>query len=135
MYFIQHGVVKIRSNECDEIKYLSDGSYFGEVSILTGEKRNASIWAVTNCNIYSLHCDDLNEVLDRNPVMRTIMEKVAVARVSSWQDSETAAEQAMKKYNSIKEKRSVRLKKTYSERWDNGINPGNNTSHLQKGFS
>ena len=83
MYFIQHGVVKVCSSEMkNEIKHLTDGSYFGEICLLTGGKRCASVWAVTSCYMYSLHADDFNQILRDFPFMRNTLEKVANARLS-----------------------------------------------------
>ena len=47
---------------------LSDGSYFGEICLLTNARRVASVRAETYCNLFSLSVDQFNCVLDMYPV-------------------------------------------------------------------
>lgn len=59
---------------------LSDGSYFGEICLLTNARRVASVRAETYCNLFSLSVDHFNAVLDQYPLMRKTMETVAAER-------------------------------------------------------
>ena len=68
MYFIQEGIVDIIMGNgevycgfCSTAltivqvaTSLSDGSYFGEICLLTNAKRVASVRAETYCNVFSL---------------------------------------------------------------------------------
>ncbi|XP_043391342.1 potassium/sodium hyperpolarization-activated cyclic nucleotide-gated channel 3 isoform X2 [Chelonia mydas] len=80
MYFIQHGVVSILTKGNKETK-LSDGSYFGEICLLTRGRRTASVRADTYCRLYSLSVDNFNEVLEEHPMMRRAFETVAMDRL------------------------------------------------------
>lgn len=101
MYFIQEGIVDIvmangevsRKNFSSAIissflftfisqvaTSLSDGSYFGEICLLTNARRVASVRAETYCNLFSLSVDHFNAVLDQYPLMRKTMETVAAER-------------------------------------------------------
>uniref|UniRef100_A0A4W5JS63 Cyclic nucleotide-binding domain-containing protein n=1 Tax=Hucho hucho TaxID=62062 RepID=A0A4W5JS63_9TELE len=80
MYFIQHGRVGILTRGNKETK-LSDGSYFGEICLLTRGRRTASVRADTYCRLYSLSVDSFNEVLEEHPMMRRAFETVAVDRL------------------------------------------------------
>ncbi|KAM3910255.1 uncharacterized protein RB166_021158 isoform 3-T3 [Leptodactylus fuscus] len=80
MYFIQHGVVSILTRGSKETK-LSDGSYFGEICLLTRGRRTASVRADTYCRLYSLSVDNFNEVLEEYPMMRRAFETVAMDRL------------------------------------------------------
>ncbi|NXA43817.1 HCN4 protein, partial [Eudromia elegans] len=80
MYFIQHGVVSILTKGSKETK-LSDGSYFGEICLLTRGRRTASVRADTYCRLYSLAVDNFNEVLEEYPMMRRAFETVAMDRL------------------------------------------------------
>ncbi|XP_016139896.1 potassium/sodium hyperpolarization-activated cyclic nucleotide-gated channel 4-like [Sinocyclocheilus grahami] len=80
MYFIQHGVVSILTKGNKETK-LSDGSYFGEICLLTRGRRTASVRADTYCRLYSLSVDNFNEVLEEYPMMRRAFETVALDRL------------------------------------------------------
>uniref|UniRef100_A0A672MBZ9 Potassium/sodium hyperpolarization-activated cyclic nucleotide-gated channel 3-like n=1 Tax=Sinocyclocheilus grahami TaxID=75366 RepID=A0A672MBZ9_SINGR len=80
MYFIQHGRVSVITRGNKETK-LSDGSYFGEICLLTHGRRTASVRADTYCRLYSLSVDSFNEVLEEHPMMRRAFETVAVDRL------------------------------------------------------
>uniref|UniRef100_A0A8C5HET6 Potassium/sodium hyperpolarization-activated cyclic nucleotide-gated channel 3-like n=1 Tax=Gouania willdenowi TaxID=441366 RepID=A0A8C5HET6_GOUWI len=80
MYFIQHGVVSVLTKGTKETK-LSDGSYFGEICLLTRGRRTASVRADTYCRLYSLSVDNFNEVLEEYPMMRRAFETVALDRL------------------------------------------------------
>uniref|UniRef100_A0A8C4Q3B9 Cyclic nucleotide-binding domain-containing protein n=1 Tax=Eptatretus burgeri TaxID=7764 RepID=A0A8C4Q3B9_EPTBU len=81
MYFIQHGVVSILTRGSKETK-LADGSYFGEICLLTRGRRTASVRADTYCRLYSLSVENFNEVLEEYPMMRHAFEQVAVDRLN-----------------------------------------------------
>ncbi|XP_053507536.1 potassium/sodium hyperpolarization-activated cyclic nucleotide-gated channel 2-like [Ictalurus furcatus] len=80
MYFIQHGVVNVLTKGTLGMK-LSDGSYFGEICLLTRGRRTASVQAETYCRLYSLSVDNFNEVLEEYPMMRRAFETVAIDRL------------------------------------------------------
>ncbi|CAB1456719.1 unnamed protein product [Pleuronectes platessa] len=80
MYFIQHGVCSVITKGTLAMK-LSDGSYFGEICLLTRGRRTASVRAETYCRLYSLSVDNFNEVLEEYPMMRRAFETVAIDRL------------------------------------------------------
>ncbi|XP_048833327.1 potassium/sodium hyperpolarization-activated cyclic nucleotide-gated channel 2-like [Brienomyrus brachyistius] len=80
MYFIQHGVLSVLTKGTMGMK-LSDGSYFGEICLLTRGRRTASVRADTYCRLYSLSVDNFNEVLEEYPMMRRAFETVAIDRL------------------------------------------------------
>nr|XP_033787505.1 potassium/sodium hyperpolarization-activated cyclic nucleotide-gated channel 1 isoform X2 [Geotrypetes seraphini] len=80
MYFIQHGVAGVIAKTSKEMK-LTDGSYFGEICLLTKGRRTASVRADTYCRLYSLSVDHFNEVLEEYPMMRRAFETVAIDRL------------------------------------------------------
>ncbi|XP_074650570.1 potassium/sodium hyperpolarization-activated cyclic nucleotide-gated channel 3-like [Tubulanus polymorphus] len=82
MYFIQEGIVDIITKDGEVATSLSDGSYFGEICLLTNAKRVASVRAETYCNLFSLSVEHFNAVLDNYPVMRRTMETVAAERLN-----------------------------------------------------
>nr|XP_022910908.1 potassium/sodium hyperpolarization-activated cyclic nucleotide-gated channel 2 isoform X1 [Onthophagus taurus] len=82
MYFIQEGIVDIVMANGDVATSLSDGSYFGEICLLTNARRVASVRAETYCNLFSLSVDHFNAVLDQYPLMRRTMESVAAERLN-----------------------------------------------------
>ncbi|XP_077861606.1 potassium/sodium hyperpolarization-activated cyclic nucleotide-gated channel 2-like [Saccoglossus kowalevskii] len=84
MYFVQQGTVEILSPHDEEriITTLTEGSYFGEICLLTRERRVATVRAETYCHIFSLSVDNFNEVLEEYPAMRKTLEKVAADRLT-----------------------------------------------------
>ncbi|CAF1132324.1 unnamed protein product [Adineta steineri] len=82
MYFIQEGVVDIIKSDGQVLTTLSDGSYFGEICLLTRAKRVASVRCVTYCNLYSLDSFQFELVLESYPLMRRTMESVAAERLN-----------------------------------------------------
>uniref|UniRef100_A0A8D0D1Y3 Hyperpolarization activated cyclic nucleotide gated potassium and sodium channel 2 n=1 Tax=Sander lucioperca TaxID=283035 RepID=A0A8D0D1Y3_SANLU len=80
MYFIQHGVVSVLTKGSIGMK-LMDGSYFGEICLLTRGRRTASVRSDTYCRLYSLSVDNFNEVLEEYPMMRRAFETVAIDRL------------------------------------------------------
>ena len=68
MYFIQEGIVDIVMSDGEVATSLSDGSYFGEICLLTNARRVASVRAETYCNVFSLSVDHFNAVLEQYPV-------------------------------------------------------------------
>uniref|UniRef100_A0A8C4PXM5 Cyclic nucleotide-binding domain-containing protein n=1 Tax=Eptatretus burgeri TaxID=7764 RepID=A0A8C4PXM5_EPTBU len=81
MYFIQHGVVSILTKGNNETK-IADGTYFGEICLLTKGRRTASVRANTYCRLFSLSVDHFNEVLEEYPMMRRAFETVAIDRLN-----------------------------------------------------
>lgn len=82
MYFIQEGIVDIIKSNNEVMTTLSDGSYFGEICLLTKARRVASVQAVTYCNLYSLSVEHFNNVLEQYPIMRRTLESVAAERLN-----------------------------------------------------
>ncbi|CAF0815980.1 unnamed protein product [Brachionus calyciflorus] len=82
MYFIQEGIVDILKSNNEVMTTLSDGSYFGEICLLTRATRVASCQAVTYCNLYSLSVEHFYIVLEQYPMMRRTMESVAAERLN-----------------------------------------------------
>ncbi|CAF0880985.1 unnamed protein product [Adineta steineri] len=82
MYFIQEGIVDIIKSDGTVLTTLSDGSYFGEICLLTRAKRVAGVRCVTYCNLYSLDATQFESVLESYPLMRRTMESVAAERLN-----------------------------------------------------
>lgn len=82
MYFIQEGIVDIVTAGGEVATSLSDGSYFGEICLLTNARRVASVRAETYCNLFSLSVEHFNTVLDQYPLVRRTMESIAAERLN-----------------------------------------------------
>ena len=82
MYFIRTGVVEVLNDKDEVATTLSDGSHFGEICLLTDDRRVASIRATTMCDVFSLSKVNFQKLLDEFPEMRCTLEIVALQRLN-----------------------------------------------------
>ena len=76
MYFLVKGVVEVCSEDGKTVfKTLSDGSFFGELSLLFQQKRSASIRAVNHCDLFILTRKDFHTVLKKFPLFAKQMKQ------------------------------------------------------------
>jgi hypothetical protein len=66
MYFLTKGDVEVLVNEV-RVAALGQGSPFGETALLQGEKRMASIRALTYCDVYKLSKADFDSLRGKHP--------------------------------------------------------------------
>ena len=60
---------------------LEDGDYFGDLSLILGEKRTASVRALTYCEIFVLSRDDFNRIKNEYPEFRDVLTKMSSEKV------------------------------------------------------
>ena len=77
-YFIIDGEVEIRLQSREA--YLGPGQFFGEVALLTGAPRNATVVAAQPCTLLSLDIVDFHELLGRHPELARIIHEEAQQR-------------------------------------------------------
>ncbi|KAI0984507.1 hypothetical protein GJ496_008305 [Pomphorhynchus laevis] len=82
MYFILEGVLDIIKSNGEVLTTLGDGSYFGEISLVLKTKRTASVRAVTYCNLYSLSCDNVDQILEQFPAIKRTIAVIAAERLN-----------------------------------------------------
>src|SRR5438105_1665376 len=78
MYFIIDGQVEILLQTREA--YLGSGQFFGEVALLTGAPRNATVVAAQPCLLLSLDIVDFHELLGRHPELARIIHAEAQQR-------------------------------------------------------
>ncbi|KAK9819773.1 hypothetical protein WJX72_002193 [[Myrmecia] bisecta] len=86
MYFIKAGAVQIEVNG-NGITVLKKGSYFGEIGLLREARRNASVRALSDCDIFVLTKEDFDHVMKDYPQMSHAMNLVAEHRIRALQTS------------------------------------------------
>ncbi len=72
MYIIESGQVKVITEKSGKEKihaYLGPGNFFGEGSVLSGEKRSATVKVVIDVELLSLRKDDLQDLLTQHPAI------------------------------------------------------------------
>jgi voltage-gated potassium channel len=78
MYFVASGELEIRGRP-QSISY-GPGDFFGEVALLTGDPRNATIVAVTQCTLLRLDIVDFRQLLGRQPELARVIRAAAEQR-------------------------------------------------------
>jgi len=66
MYFLSNGDVEVVVNNV-RVAQLGQGSPFGETALMKGEKRMASVRALSYCDAYKLSKDDFDDLRARHP--------------------------------------------------------------------
>ncbi|MEX2281759.1 MAG: cation:proton antiporter [Gemmatimonadota bacterium] len=75
LFLIGRGVVRVVRDGSDEaLATLLAGDFFGEMALLTGRPRNATVRAVTHCSLYELRRNDLETLHEIRPVIRAALE-------------------------------------------------------------
>ncbi len=107
MFIIDSGRVNIvkKAGDTDAIlTTLDEGDLFGEMSLITGNKRTASAIAQTNCKLHTMDKDTFEFNLSKNiTFMRRILEMLA----HRLEDTDTSLKRHIQ--------RSARLSKVYNE--------------------
>lgn len=71
-YLIRQGTVSVRRGPEDkELVQLSEGDFFGETALLTGQPRNASIVALTETTLYSLSQENFQRAVSQRATFET----------------------------------------------------------------
>ena len=67
MYFISRGSAELLDDEGHPMATFSDGSFFGEMALVTSQPRTASIRAMTYCDVYVLRKNSFDALLEHFP--------------------------------------------------------------------
>ena len=78
IFFISKGSMDV-VDEKDDKKYasMSDGDYFGNLSIILGEKRTASVRTTEFCETFILYSEDFFRIKEEYPEFMEIMKKMS----------------------------------------------------------
>lgn len=83
LFVVAEGTVEVFVNEKNKITslaHLSPGAYFGEMSLLTGNRRSASVRASTNCAVYEISRADIAPILKKDHNLVELLAKQIEAR-------------------------------------------------------
>jgi len=81
---LMSGNIKVETNGKQgviELAQLSRGAFFGEVSLLTGRPRTATVTAVDEVEVIAIKNADLEGILRRYPKVRKLMQTIVEGRV------------------------------------------------------
>jgi voltage-gated potassium channel len=79
MYFVVSGEAEVRLRP--QSVYLGPGEFFGEIALLTGGPRNATIVATRQCTLLSLDIVDFRELIGRQPDLARVINEEAERRL------------------------------------------------------
>ncbi len=80
MYFLSEGDVEVLVGDT-KVAQLGGGSPFGETALIQGERRMASVRALSYCDVYKLSKTDFDALRLRYPDFDTQVKKVVEARI------------------------------------------------------
>lgn len=87
LFVLTTGTVKAFVKDPDghyhKVREMYEGAFFGEVSILTGKPRSATITAATPCEVLTLDREALDAIAERQPNVMTILRHFCEARYGS----------------------------------------------------
>jgi voltage-gated potassium channel len=81
MYFIATGAVEIRLP--GEPLRLGDGDFFGEIALLTGAPRTATVVAIEPCTLLRLDIVEFRELMGRRPDLARVILEAAGRRINA----------------------------------------------------
>lgn len=86
LYFIRRGRVrisKVARKRAHPLAVLEQGTFFGEMAVLTGDPRSARAEALTDCELLEVDADTLQSFLDQHPKAAHGMIMTLIGRLRS----------------------------------------------------
>lgn len=110
-YIIRKGKVDILISE-KRVATLKEGDFFGEMSLLTGKKRNATIYAPEDIEVFSLNKSSFTEVIQENMTLLNKITEFLVKRENenAERQKEITTKRTTKVKNQEEQKKNI-LKK------------------------
>ncbi len=78
-YLIRKGEIEVIRNQ-EKIATLSEGECFGEMSLLSGESRNATLKTITEVKLWKIQKDDFDKLIQLSPKLLTAVNLVTEQR-------------------------------------------------------
>lgn len=82
LYFIETGIARVEREGEGVIARVGDGSVIGEIALLSGTPRNASVYAETELWVWRIAKTHFDELVARSPNLRRALEDVAARRAT-----------------------------------------------------
>jgi len=127
LYLLKSGRVKVfakddETNQEIVLSYLESGDHFGEMALISGEPRSASVLAITNVELWKLEKDTFDSLLINNPNITLTLTHLLTQRLKesniSRKKSEKEHEAKFKPSGNLKNTNVIQLIK-YAE--DNAL--------------
>ena len=124
LYLIKNGRVRVVTTiEPDDeeivLSYLENGDYFGEMALITGEPRSATVIAESDIELYQLNKTDFDSLILKNPSISLSLTHVLTQRLQmankSRENSERYYKSRISPHGYIKDTDLVKLLKFAEE--------------------
>jgi small-conductance mechanosensitive channel/CRP-like cAMP-binding protein len=96
LFVIRSGEATVRiareARESVEVARLGAGSVFGEMSLVTGERRSATVRTTSACEVIVLGRDAFREVLEENPDLAHRVSEVLASRQAEIEQAQSAGD-------------------------------------------
>jgi CRP-like cAMP-binding protein len=66
---------------------MGEGTFFGEISVLSGKPRTATVTAASDCELLELDRASLDEITKTHPNVRRVLEEHYIERASGQPDT------------------------------------------------
>ncbi len=87
LFIIQDGICAIKvhkDNQTHHVSRLKHGDVFGELAVLTGEKRSEFAVAETDMTVWELQQEEFDHVALKHPGLRIFLTELVTQRLESW---------------------------------------------------
>ncbi len=91
MYLVVEGRVRVHLGPL-EMAVLGPGEQFGEMSLIDGESRSASVTAISDCLLLRIQQADFHRILIRSPETALSVLRLITKRLRKWEKSMFEAE-------------------------------------------
>lgn len=81
MYIVLSGKVAVTAVNGEVLAHIASGNYFGEMSLLTGEPRSATIVTAEDTETFVLEKEDFDIILEKYPAISIAMSKIMSQRL------------------------------------------------------
>jgi ATP-binding cassette subfamily B protein len=83
MYLVMSGRLEVAVEDPlgpRRVAVLSEGDHFGEMALLTGEPRTATVRTIEGCELLALSIRDFNDLISRDPTLKAAVDDLARQR-------------------------------------------------------
>jgi len=81
MYIVLSGKVAVTAANGEVLAHIGSGNYFGEMALLTGEPRSATVLASEDTETFVLEKEDFDVILEKYPSISIAMSKIMSQRL------------------------------------------------------
>ncbi|HPC82856.1 MAG TPA: cyclic nucleotide-binding domain-containing protein [Thermoanaerobaculaceae bacterium] len=97
LFVLSSGRVRVyardRAGRNRQVRLLDEGEFFGEISLVTGQPRTATIVAATPCELLELHQGSLRVIGEKHPQVSLVIRDFCDRRLGSREETAARGEQ------------------------------------------